>query len=64
MTDANDNRNMPQADDHQQCSRQSSEKNAVGIGRRAFLAASAAATMIAGSRTSFAQKRASAYRGR
>lgn len=34
---------------------QSSERDTTGIGRRAFLAASAAATVLAGSRTSFAQ---------
>jgi enoyl-CoA hydratase/carnithine racemase len=46
---------MPQEDHHQQSSQQSSEKNAVGIHRRAFLAASAAATVLAGSRTGLAQ---------
>jgi len=45
---------MPQGDQHQQFLQQSSEKNAAGIGRRTFLAASAA-TVLAGSRASFAQ---------
>jgi enoyl-CoA hydratase/carnithine racemase len=46
---------MSQDDHHQKSPRQSSEKNAVGIHRRAFLVASAAATVLAGSHTSFAQ---------
>ena len=46
---------MPQEDQHRQSARKSSEKDAVSIHRRAFLAASAAATVLAGSHMSFAQ---------
>jgi len=59
----NECRDMPQENHHQQSStesfqqssRQSFGKNAVGIHRRAVLSAGAAAAVLAGSRTSFAQ---------
>src|SRR5262249_19623888 len=54
-THPNESRDMPQEDHYEQSPWQSCEKNAVGIPRRAFLAAGAAATVLAGSHTSFAQ---------
>ncbi|MGH6682808.1 MAG: crotonase/enoyl-CoA hydratase family protein [Pseudolabrys sp.] len=59
MTDAHDgpNKSRPKSKDdrHQRSSRQFSGANAASIHRRAFLAAGAAATVLAGSRASFAQ---------
>ncbi|MEK9279988.1 crotonase/enoyl-CoA hydratase family protein [Bradyrhizobium sp. ISRA442] len=46
---------MPRVEHHQQSPRQASEKDVIGMHRRAFLAAGAAATVLAGSRTALAQ---------
>jgi enoyl-CoA hydratase/carnithine racemase len=55
----NERRGMPE-EDHLQQSRQSSNMNAVGLHRRAFLAASAATTVLMSSHASFAQNQSPA----
>jgi enoyl-CoA hydratase/carnithine racemase len=60
MTDAaNESHDMPQHDHHQHSARQLAERNAAGIDRRAFLAAGAAATVLAASHPGFAQNQRS-----